>query len=227
MAEMMRKLREKVMRLVYPHDVACSICSGEVDVLPGYGVCAICMATLPRVTGEVQIGSDRAFDGLAAPFYYETPVKELIHRFKYSNMRFIAKSLAHFMHDAVKDAGWANIHAVVPVPLHEARRRERGFNQAALLASELAQLMGNVVDENAIRRIRDTRTQTLLDKEEREQNVRDAFEVPETSRIEGATLLLVDDVVTTGTTVDACARSLKAAGAKTVFVVSACTRAIE
>ena len=227
MAEKMRKLRERIMRLIYPHDAACLICSSEVDVAPGYGVCSICMSRLPRVAGEIRIGEARAFDALTAPFAYETPVKELIHRFKYSNQRFIAKGLARFMHDAVREAGWPSIHAVVPVPLHEARKLERGFNQAALLASELAQLMENVMDADALKRVHDTRTQTLLDKEEREQNVRDAFEVSGNSRIEGATLLLVDDVVTTGTTADACARTLKAAGAKTVYVVSACARVIE
>lgn len=227
MAELFRRLRERTMRLIYPHDIACLICSGEIDVQPGYGVCAICVARLPRAAQTSCICEGRAFDALAAPFDYETPVKELVHRFKYNNKRYIAKGLAHFMFDAVKEAGWTGIHAVVPVPLYEARRQERGFNQAALLASELAQLMGKTMDENVLKRVRDTRTQTLLDREDREQNVKDAFEVPENSGIEGVTLLLVDDVVTTGTTADACARSLKAAGAKAVYVVSVCTRAIE
>ena len=227
MAEWLRNLREWAIHLVYPHDVACLICSSEIDVQPGYGICALCMSQLPRARETVSKTEGRAFDALAAPFEYETPVKELVHRFKYSNKRYIAKGLAHFMYDAVKEAGWENIDAVVPVPLHEARRQERGFNQATLLASELAQLMGVTMDESLLKRVRETRTQTLLDREEREQNVKDAFEVPENGGVEGATLMLVDDVVTTGTTVDACARSLKAAGARTVYVMSVCTRAIE
>ena len=220
-------MRERIIRLLYPYDAACLICSGEADVAPGYGVCETCSACLPRVTGPLKTNSGRAFDGLTSPFFYETPIKELIYRFKYSNQRYIAKGLAHYMFDAVQQAGWPAIHAVVPVPLHEARQSERGFNQAALLSAELALLLEIDMDQNTLVRVRETKTQTLLDREERQKNVQDAFEVPEAARIEGATLLLVDDVVTTGTTAHACAKTLKAAGAKAVYVVSACTRAIE
>jgi len=227
MTGMIRRMRERMIRLIYPHDAACLICSGEADVAPGYGICRTCSARLPRVRGELKTGDNRAFDAQASPFYYETPLKELIHRFKYSNQRYIAKGLAHYMADAVREAGWPALHAVVPVPLHEARRSERGFNQASLLASEIAQLLEIDLDREALVRVRQTKTQTLLDRAERERNVQNAFAVPETARIEGATLLLVDDVVTTGTTADACAKALKAAGAKAVYAVSACTRTIE
>lgn len=226
MGNFLQKARELFIRTVYPHDIACAICSSEVDVAPGYGVCALCASRLPRVTDGISSGG-RAFDGLAAPFYYETPVKELIHRFKYDNKRYIAKGLAHYMKDAVEQAGFPGMDAAAPVPLHEARAKERGFNQAALLAAELAPLLGIPMYEDVLARVQETRTQTLLPREEREQNVKDAFAVPESVDVSGLTLLLVDDVVTTGATVEAAARTLKAAGARAVYVASACTRALE
>jgi ComF family protein len=105
------------------------------------------------------------------------------------------------------------------VPLHSARLREREFNQADVLARLLARRAGAPVLA-ALRRIRYTTTQTRLDREERMQNLRNAFRVRQTSRVSGSHLILVDDVFTTGSTVEECARVLKRAGAASVRVVT-------
>ncbi len=105
---------------------------------------------------------------------------------------------------------------IVPVPLAEARRRERGFNQAELIARPLGTLRGIPVDPTVLRRSRDTPPQVGLSAARRRENVRDAFAVADPARVADQFVLLVDDVATTGATLRACAEPLKAAGARRV-----------
>ena len=111
-------------------------------------------------------------------------------------------------------------HAIIPVPLHSARERERGFNQAALLAKLLGRTSGIPVQE-ALNRVRYTTSQTAFDRAERIENLRGAFQVRENSDVRNMRLLLVDDVLTTGSTLSECARVLKKAGALSVHAITA------
>ncbi len=108
----------------------------------------------------------------------------------------------------------------MPVPLYPKRERERGFNQAGLLAEELSRGMGLPVLTRGMRRVRATATQTRLTAAQRVHNVRGVFAVSAPDRVRGARVVLVDDVMTTGATVNECARVLKAAGAAAVMVVT-------
>ena len=109
---------------------------------------------------------------------------------------------------------------VVPVPLHPARLRERGFNQAELLAKILAQKT-NVPLHRALERVRYTTTQTAFDRAERMENLRDAFRLRKKIAVRGLRVLLVDDILTTGSTLSECARVLRDAGAQSVYAVTA------
>lgn len=110
---------------------------------------------------------------------------------------------------------------IIPVPLHPERERERGFNQALLLARELARLSGLPLDEHSVvRRIHTERHRAGMDAKARRQSVADAFAVRHSDLITGQRVLLVDDVFTTGATASACAVALKEAGAKEVFVLT-------
>jgi len=111
------------------------------------------------------------------------------------------------------------IDAIVPVPLHAARKRERGFNQAAVLAELLARKAGKPV-VHALERIRYTSTQTQFDRNTRMENLRNAFRMRQNVPVRNLHLLLIDDVLTTGSTVDECARVLKQAGAASVRVAT-------
>jgi ComF family protein len=112
------------------------------------------------------------------------------------------------------------VEAIIPVPLHPTRLRERGFNQALLLGKALAKIHKITVLTRALRRTRNTIPQVQLDHSERERNVRGAFTVRNQQEIIDKCLLLVDDVFTTGATVNECARILKKSGAKQVFVLT-------
>ena len=144
-------------------------------------------------------------------------LRVLIHRFKYGGEVWIGDLLSDFLKQGLRDPrleGCA-FDAVVPVPLHPLRRREREFNQAEVLSRALAR-KSNLAFCEALVRVRYTVTQTHFDRRRRMQNLRDAFKLSRNATVQGKDLLLVDDVLTTGSTLDECARVLLTAGARSV-----------
>jgi ComF family protein len=144
-------------------------------------------------------------------------LRDLIHRFKYGGEVWVGALLADFLTQGLRDPRLKgrSFDAVVPVPLHPLRRREREFNQAEVLCRELAR-KNNLAFCEALERLRYTVTQTHFDRRRRMQNLRDAFGLRRNAPVQGKDLLLVDDVLTTGSTLDECARVLLAAGARSV-----------
>ncbi len=156
---------------------------------------------------------------------YSGALKAAIHGLKYHHRVHLARPLGELLYHAF----WRFYHdqeidAVMPVPLHPSRLRQRGFNQALMLIhqwpaqwpalfSRSGHPRGLVIDDNHLARRRKTRSQTGLGREKRRQNVRGAFAVSNTETLQGKHILLVDDVYTTGSTMEECARSLLAAGA--------------
>ena len=161
----------------------------------------------------------RSLTRLRSAVAYEGPIEHAIHRFKYEGWRPLAQPLARLLCERVAIEGIAAAR-VIAVPLHPKRKRERGFNQAELLATEVRRRFG-VVDDVAgeLARTRPTPPQVGKDRRTRFDNVRDAF-AWEGSRLRGEAVLLIDDVATTGATLDACARTLREAGAGPVTGVS-------
>lgn len=146
---------------------------------------------------------------------YDGALREIIHALKYERRRSLAVGLAKLMRARGSDVlGQADV--AVPVPLHRRREWERGFNQAR----ELARHLGLPVMD-CLKRRRDTQPQTTLPAGRRHANVREAFRMKRRKRLEGARAVLVDDVSTTGATLDACAVVLKDAGAREVYALTA------
>jgi len=173
------------------------------------GRCALCRA------------GARGFDAAYCFGFYEGALRDLIHLDKYSGMKPLAKPLGEYLSRALPlDEGF---DAVVPMPLHWRRRFERGFNQATLIAAQVARRR-NIPVLHAVRRVRATRTQTGLTNAKRRDNVSGAFRVSrrvEQGRsLKGMRILLVDDVMTTGATGSACGSVLKRAGAKSVTLLT-------
>ncbi len=162
-----------------------------------------------------------AFTAARAAFVYEGPLRELIHRFKYEHQVRLRRPLGQLMATTLAPAvaTWQP-DLLVPVPLYHKRLRERGFNQAILLATLLARAWQIPLARTALHRIRWTVPQIELHHHEREANVRGAFSVPKPATVDGKRVLLIDDVLTTGSTVAECAHVLQRAGARNVFVVT-------
>ena len=151
---------------------------------------------------------------------YEGILQALIQRLKYDGYRPLAKPLGRFLAEAVRRLDAQPFDLTVPVPLHRRRQRQRGFNQAALLAAQVAPLLGTPPGNKDCVRVRDTPPQTGLRAAARRKNVAGAFHVPEPQRIEGRRVLLIDDVLTTGATANSCAQALLDAGAQGVWVAT-------
>jgi len=152
---------------------------------------------------------------------YEETLLKAIHLFKYRGRIGIGKVLGNLMADFAGEIWDMNAFSVIiPVPLHRKRLRERGFNQAVILARQIAKRFSLRIDFLTLRRSVFTEPQVGLGREERSGNVRDAFAIRNPEHIAGQRILLVDDVYTTGSTLTECARALLTAGADSVAVLT-------
>lgn len=154
-------------------------------------------------------------------FYYKETGKSLIHKLKYGDQTYIARYASLWLHAKAKDF-IKDIDFIVPVPMHRLRLLRRGFNQAALLGKHLSERTGKPFFPTALIRKKATRSQTSLTTLQRKANVQGAFAVCTTicPQIENARILLIDDVMTTGATIDACVHLLKKNGAQDVHVLT-------
>lgn len=157
-----------------------------------------------------------AYDGATAPYRYEGIARRAVWALKYEGVSALAGPLGELL-----AAHWAQVgpavDVVVPVPLHGRRRRQRGYNQAALLARKVANRLGLPLAQGALRRTRATPPQVgSADMAQRQRNVADAF-IPGPQTVAAKRVLLIDDVMTSGATLDACARALRQAGARAVW----------
>lgn len=186
----------------------CPCCGRVYLVAPGNDHhCGVCLAT------------PRHFSRARALFLYEDPLKEVVHRFKYQGKTACLPSFAAFAKNLPQLAEVDGADWIVPVPLHPRRLRERGFNQALLLARAFFPKDRRVVT-NLLVRSRPTEPQTNFNGAARRTNLKNAFYVAKPHTVAGKKVLVVDDVFTTGTTVNECARVLKKAGAAEVMVLT-------
>lgn len=234
-----RATLELLLDAVLPHD--CPLCGAGLAAAPGKppaALCPGCQADLPRLAearcpvcampaADNQVCGDclrhsPGFDTTFAVWPYAYPVNGLIQALKYGGRLDLATPLAHALHDQVchpavqprwPRSGW---DVVVPVPLHGERLRQRGYNQAQELARPLARLLCRPLWDDALHRVRATPAQAGESREERLKGVRTAFVAAE--KVAELRVLLVDDVMTTGATADACAHALKVAGVAAVGV---------
>jgi len=169
------------------------------------GLCALCRMGL------------EGYDAVYAYGSFEGPLRQLIHLLKFQGVKPLARPLGKLAMSALPRE--QQFDQIVPMPLHWRRRWKRGFNQAELLAREVARCWGVPV-RNAVRRRKFTTPQTGLTNAKRRANVTGAFAVRRGTHLDGARILLVDDVITTGATASACAAALKRAGAAHVTVLA-------
>lgn len=189
----------------------CAACRSALPVLGG-ARCVRCALPMPHpgVCGAC-VSRPPAFDASRSAFLYRFPVSDMILRLKYHGDLYLAGQLGRML---ASFASLEGIDAIVPIPLNRARLRQRGFNQAIELARPLARRTGLPLIVDAAVRERDTVRQAGLDPVARRRNLRGAFRCVRPLR--GASVLVVDDVMTTGATLDEFARTLKAAGVSRV-----------
>ena len=200
----------------------CKACWIELEVIQGHR-CRRCGCPS---TEEVEIcfncsEKQYRFSQLFVLSPFNGSIQQMIHMFKYQGRSLPARVLGERLGGEMVTNGFAGGDiVVVPVPLHSSRKRERGYNQSALISQGISRVTGSRVFEDILTRIRATETQTALAAGERKANVDEAFRVRRPHRIQHRVVLLVDDVVTTGSTVNACADALFLSGAKDVLVAA-------
>lgn len=194
---------------------ACSVCGEALEFQPAEApqLCGVCRRALPR------------FDFAISYAGYDGALRRLVHLLKYEQLRPAAKTLGAKLAQAIGASEFAGGEPVLmmPIPLHRARLRQRGFNQSELIARAALRHLDRSKFElhiGNLRRVRATDSQTGLTRHQRRENVRGAFTVRSIERVRDRSVLIVDDVYTTGTTLNECARVLRSAGAKRVVVAT-------
>ncbi len=215
-------LRRALLDLLFPP--RCVICRSA-----GEWLCAACRAEINKVQPPICSRCGRPLNGEPCPYcqilplqidgmravaFFEGVMREAIHRFKYHRQTELAATFGEMLNDYLA-ANALPFDAIIPVPLHRDRECARGYNQSLLLARELAARHPLDLWEDVLMRVRPTRAQVELDAIERRENVRDAFAAID--RVADTRVLLIDDVCTTGATMEACGIALKRCRAKSVW----------
>jgi len=215
-----------ILDFVYPPH--CVICN-----TPGTYFCDACQSTSVLITSpfcprcgyplpdtnqpchECRQHPLNALESIRSTAFFESgSLREVIHQFKYNNLYVLGKSLASMLATCYT-INQMKADIIVPVPLHKSRLKDRGYNQSVILAKELARLLHLPVEDKTLIRFRKTQSQMSLNAKDRQKNVTNAFSC-RTDLLTAKSVLLIDDVCTTGATLDACASALKAKGAITV-----------
>jgi ComF family protein len=221
--------RKCLGRLVRINGPGCERC-GKEPVKPGQsglfaGTAGNGQAAFPGGTGSCQECADfgGSFTRARAAGYYTGFLQEAMHQYKFVGRQSLARPLAELMTAEIyRYPFYRQVQAVVPIPLHRRKLAERGFNQAELLAGEVARQLGLPMVEGLIRQV-DTGTQSKLSKGERLANIREAFQpLPEAKSLAGKKILLVDDILTTGITCHEGALALRNGGSGEVLVFTLC-----
>ena len=235
--DILRQGAEAAFTLLYPpHCAACG-----TDLKRGQYLCTACAGTATRIEPPFCRICSQPFDGAITQefscsncgerrFHFDCAVachrssgvvRDLLIRFKYQREFYLRHPLGEWLAAGLADSRITagKFDCLVPVPLHPAKERDRQFNQAVALAKTLARRTGVPVFD-CLKRVRKTPTQTQFDRARRMENLRNAFKMRKNREVQGKDLILIDDVFTTGSTVDECARVLKDSGARSVRVLA-------
>lgn len=223
-------------KILFPEGIKCIVCDGELAAEVSGGVCSRCKLLNLNVrfckkcgramTGAADYCSEcqsfiKNFDVAMAPFVFEDDVKSLVHRFKYGNHRYLAKYMAEFMAKTCTDSE-ITADFITFVPIHRRKLRERGYNQAELLARETGLLL-DIPVVSVLDKIKDIKNTAKMRRYQRMEMIRDSVAVIPGVSFAGKAVLLVDDVFTTGATADECSGKLLATGAERVSVLTFAT----
>jgi ComF family protein len=236
--QLFRHLRESCLELLFPSrclacrqpvapgtlPMFCPSCLSQVELLQG-PLCPGCGRRFPKAAGGPHfcglcLSGHYHFNRARAVAIYAEPFSTVLHRFKYQGESCGLKSFKALLELLPEPPCPVMPELILPVPLHPGRLRQRGYNQAAVLARAFFPHQRKILRNDILLRVRPTEPQTGLSGRARRRNLRRAFGVKDPARVEGRRILLVDDVFTTGTTVNECARILKKAGADEVCVLT-------
>ena len=235
----MKKILNFIISILFPR--TCSLCGKTLPFSSEQNICNICLENIPKLEGlichkcslplpdggatcsDCKSNKDIYFEVLKAPYTYSTQMKKLIKKLKYSRKQFLAKDLAAELSKFIVNENIdKNIDVVVPVPMHWFKKWKRGYNQAELLAENVAKFINKPL-RNALIRTKYTKPQFNLRKGQRKENLENMFKINEKyiDYIKGKRILLIDDIATTCSTSNQCCKALREIKAKTIVVTLA------
>jgi ComF family protein len=214
--------------ILFPQN--CLACEGVIEKGEN-DICSICRINLPRtgfhldnqnIAAQKFWGKTQLKHAMAYLFFKkEGHVQKLLHQLKYNKEPQIGEILGNWYAQELQDNDfYKNFDIIIPVPMHPKKQKKRGYNQSACFGKGLAEIWQIPLIENGIVKTKNTISQTKKSREERYNNMKDGFEIPNTKDIKDKNILLVDDVITTGATLEACANLLLKNGAKTVSIAT-------
>lgn len=208
----MMGIKDSVLDLLFPRK--CVFCGRIID---SGDVCDSCSSKLPTAEGASAVTKGEFFKRCVSPLYYTGDVRESVLRYKFGSRENYAKVYAEYMARCISENLRDEVNVITWVPVSAKRLRKRGYDQSRLIAEELSVLLG-IEAVQLLRKTRDNPAQSSLKGEEkRRANVLGAYEVTDKTLVSGKTVLLVDDVITTGATLSECARMLLMADAEDVL----------
>lgn len=213
---MIRTIWNDFLRLLFPE--TCAVC-GKPLIKSEQLICLHCLYKLPRTDFhtdrdnkvELRLRGKIAVEAASSFFYFNkgSEFRHLIHLLKYKDQKEIGQILGRQAAFALKRDGiFADVDCIVPIPLHKKRERKRGYNQAEWIAKGLSEILEIPVETHGIHRIKTTKTQTRKSVWDRWLNVQEIFGITDIEAIRGKHILIVDDVLTTGATIESCATTL-------------------
>lgn len=225
-----KEIRHSLLHLFFPH--ICAGCGSDL-LNETSALCLKCIDALPETNFEwfpnnpveKKFWGRLPLQGATAQYYFtgNSLMQQLMHQFKYRGNKELGLQLGRMMGQSIKRSGRFDADVLVPLPLYAARERKRGFNQSAVLCSGISESLGIPVLQNAVIRSQHTDTQTKKGRIERWQNMEGKFVPTDLNAVAGRHIMLVDDVVTTGATLEACGAELLKIPGVTVSVAALCT----
>lgn len=204
----------KILSIFFP--ARCPFCKGIISA--DEVVCQNCEKKINRksIKSTLTTRTGRKFE-CVAPFAYVEPIRGAIHDYKFNRAKNFAVPFGKYVADVLAESfDIAKVDLITSVPLHKARKRERGFNQAEIFAREVGRLMGIHYAET-LKKVKRNKTQHELSQQERIENVKDVYAITDSAAVNGKTIVICDDILTTGNTMAECADVILKSGAKTVI----------
>ena len=229
---------ESFLELLYPEKNICQICNVYDNNINDKYICDSCLKKLETIQGttckicnkgishnpdlvicEECARDTKSFEMSKSPFYYKGTIKKLIHDYKYCNQTYYYKLFGYLLVQHMKDKDYTNFDYIMSVPLHKIKLRKRGYNQSKLLAKYIEKHF-DISYIDVLKRVHNTEKQSNLSKHARQRNLQNAFAIKNNrviKLIEGKNILIIDDIFTTGTTINECSKILKFHGANKVY----------
>ena len=210
---------EKILNLIFPN--VCGFC----NTINKNCLCKKCELELANYElnciKDYRNDKSKHFDFLFCALKYENMVRQKIMGYKFGEKSYLYKTFAKIIIKNKKIYGFIKLYdIIIPVPMYKTKESVRGYNQSKLLAEELAVNTGIDIEKKVLNKTKDTKVQSTLSKSQRSINVKNAFEIKDKEKVNVKKIILVDDIYTTGSTVNECSRILKKAGAKEILVIT-------